>query len=184
MDCMCSLRHTHIFSLYCSSRTAKNSTWGSPGSATPLILCWHPTQTSTLVVGRQDGVIDILSDTKRNQHRVLSLSGSPVRSLAVSPDGSMLGAGNDAGVLCVWDVNRTVPVLVHHVLHAHKSWILALEWLPDSRRFVTVGAERNIRVWSIAQLGHNLNVLQLGNQATRLLTGSDTGWIQVFSLER
>jgi WD40 repeat protein len=177
-----------------------HSTWGSSGSSTPVSLAWHPVQSETVVVGRQDGVVDILSSEKRNQHRLLRLNTSPARAVAYTPDGNLLIAGNDAGMLCVWDVNRpsTAPVLVHHVLCAHKSWILQVACLADSRRFVTVGAERLIHVWSVGQLAQNqplhtfqldssvwtasLLLQQISKQAPRMVTGSDTGWLQVFSL--
>jgi len=146
--------------------------------------------------------VDLLSSIKKNQHRLLQLSHSPCRAVSVTPDGNLLVAGNDAGMLCVWDINRTHPVLVHHVLQAHKSWILDLCCLSDSRRLVTVGAERQIHVWSVGQLAQNqpLHTFQLDGsvwtahvlqssssskqeRAPRLVTGSDTGWLQVFSLE-
>lgn len=176
------------------------STWGSSGTATPVSLAWHPVLSDTAVVGRQDGVVDILSSTKKNIHRLLRLNTSPTRAVAYTPDGNLLLAGNDAGMMCVWDVNRPGgPVLVHHVLRAHPSWILDVACLPDSRHFVTVGAERQIHVWLVGQLAQNqpLHTFQLDSsvwtvsllhntrkkeQAPRMVTGSDTGWLQVFSL--
>jgi len=144
-------------------------------------------------------VVDILSSNKKNQHRLLQLNHSPCRAVSLTPDGNLLVAGNDAGMLCVWDVYRSSPVLVHHVLQAHKSWILDIVCLADARRLVTVGAERQIHVWSVGQLAQNqpLHTFQLDSsvwtahalqssrkeRAPRLVTGSDTGWLQVFSLE-
>lgn len=165
-----------------------------------MSLAWHPVHAETLVVGRQDGVLDILSSTKRNQHKLLRLNTSPARAVAYTPDGNLLVAGNDAGMLCVWDVGRgatTAPVLVHHVLQAHKSWMLDLCTLADSRRFVTVGAERQMHVWSVGQLTQPLHTFQLDGSvwtvsllrnnsnelvSPRMVTGSDTGWLQVFSM--
>jgi WD40 repeat protein len=167
-------------------------TWGSRGSAVPLSLCWHPVTSHTLAVGRQDGVVDILTATKKNQHRLTQHS-TPVRGLGFSDDGNLLMAGSDEQLMCLWDVSRKTPTLVHHVLQAHKSWFLDILPLPDSRRFVTVGADRTLHVWNVGQLYQPLHTFQVDQSVysvqrgpaglPRLVTGSDTGWLQVFSLE-
>jgi WD40 repeat protein len=167
-------------------------TWGSRGSAVPLSLTWHPVTSHTLAVGRQDGVVDILTATKKNQHRLTQHS-TPVRGLGFSDDGNLLMAGSDEQLMCIWDVNRKTPTLVHHVLQAHKSWFLDIVSLPDSRRFVTVGADRTLHVWNVGQMYQPLHTFQVDQSVysvqrgpaglPRLVTGSDTGWLQVFSLE-
>jgi WD40 repeat protein len=167
-------------------------TWGSRGSAVPLSLCWHPVTSHTLAVGRQDGVVDILTATKKNQHRLTQHS-TPVRGLAFTDDGNLLMAGSDEQLMCIWDVSRKTPTLVHHVLQAHKSWFLDISPLTDSRRFVTVGADRTLHVWNVGQLYQPLHTFQVDQSVysvqrgpaglPRLVTGSDTGWLQVFSLE-
>lgn len=194
-----------------------NSTWASPGSATPLSLAWHPIQPETLAVGRHDGIVDIVSSHKQNQHRLLTLAAPdhqcPCRAVAYTSDGQWLVAGNDAGRVCVWDVTRrtrggAAPVLVHHVTQAHTSWILSVVPCPDQRRLMTLGAERKLHVWNMGQMTQNqpLHTFQLEGNSTvwtasllgsttsrhgvgaaatqpRLVTGSDTGWLQIFSLE-
>jgi WD40 repeat protein len=167
-------------------------TWGSRGSAVPLSLTWHPVTSHTLAVGRQDGVVDILTATKKNQHRLTQHS-TPVRGLGFADDGNLLLAGSDEQLMCIWDVSRKTPTLVHHVLQAHKSWFLDIAPLPDSRRFVTVGADRTLHVWNVGQLYQPLHTFQVDQSVysvqrgpaglPRLVTGSDTGWLQVFSLE-
>lgn len=166
-------------------------TWGSRGSAIPLSLCWHPVKSHTLAVGRQDGIVDILTGSKKDQHR-LTQHGSPVRAVAFTDDGNLLNAGSDEQLMCIWDVSRKNPTLVHHVLQAHKSWFLDICALPDSRRFVTVGADRTVHVWNVGQLYQPLHTFQTDHSVytvqrgpaglPRLVTGSDTGWLQVYSL--
>jgi len=83
--------------------------------------------------------------------------------------------------------------LVHHVLHAHRSWILRVSVLDDSRRFVTTGADKRLHVWNVEQMNqqaatHTFQTDQPAwsitrGPASRLVTGSDSGWLQVFSLE-
>ena len=158
---------------------------------------WHPTKRN-IAVGRNDGLIEILGE---KPHRLIHHE-APVRSIAYTPDGNLLLSGSDDGMLAVWDVSRAHPVLVHHVVQAHASWILSLTTLSDSRRFITCGADRQVHVWSVGQMDKSLhsftcdntvwsiNALTLQQRQTlgtqpppRLVAGSEVGGIQIFSLE-
>ena len=164
--------------------------WGSGSIAMSLV--WHPSQ-HILVVGRKDGVIDIIPATKKGQHRLLRHS-SPVRAVAYTPDAELLITGSDEGLLCVWDVNRKAPTLVHHVVQAHTSWILSISAMADSRRFLTCGADRKIHIWSVGQIYAPMHTFQSDNTVwtthvtpqrdpQRLITGSENGWLQIYSLD-
>jgi WD40 repeat protein len=182
------------------------SSWGSLGASIPMCMAWYPAESEALVVGRQDGVVDIISSKgKSHHHRLLRLTSSPVRAVSFSGDGSLLVAGNDAGMICVWDISgnrKSQPTLVHHIVQAHKSWILGLCFFSDHRRFVSIGAERQIHIWNVGQLSQPVHTFQLDSsvwtvsllppnnrhssdeQAPRLITGSDDGLIQIFSIAK
>ena len=164
--------------------------WGSGSIA--MSLTWHPNQ-HVLVVGRKDGIVDILPATKKGPHRLVR-HGSPVRAVAYTPDAQLLITGSDEGMLCVWDVNRKVPTLVHHVVQAHTSWILSVSVLSDSRRFVSCGADRKIHVWNVGQIYAPMHTFQTDStvwttqitpklEPPRLVTGSEDGYVQVYSLD-
>lgn len=162
--------------------------WGSGSIA--MSMAWHPTL-HTLVVGRKDGLVDILSSSKKNPHRLVR-HGTPVRAVAYTPDAQLLVTGSDEGLLCVWDVHRKVPTLVHHVVQAHDSWITSISMLIDSRRFVTCGADRKLHVWSVGQMYAPMHTFQsdgtvwtthITSGSQRLLTGSEDGIMQIYSLE-
>lgn len=164
--------------------------WGSGSIA--MSLTWHPNQ-HVLAVGRKDGVVDILPATKKGPHRLVR-HGSPVRAVAYTPDTQLLISGSDEGMLCVWDVNRKVPTLVHHVVQAHTSWILSVSVLSDSRRFVSCGADCKIHVWNVGQIYAPMHTFQTDSIAwtthvypkldpPRLVTGSEDGFVQVYSLD-
>jgi len=164
--------------------------WGS--GSTPMSLCWHPTQLK-IAIGRKDGVVEIITPTKKGQHRLTHHSG-PVRTVGFTPDGQLLMTGSDDGSLAVWDVNRQVPTVVHHVVNAHASWILGISPLADSRRFVTAGADGKIHVWQLGTMhapSHTFHIDQTSwticashrTEPQRLVSGSDKGWIQVFSMD-
>jgi WD40 repeat protein len=156
-----------------------------------MSLAWHPTK-ATLAVGRKDGLVEILPMSKQGSHRLIQHS-SKVRAVCYTPDGELLVSASDDGFLAVWDVsNVRSPTLVHHVVHAHTSWILAVTPLSDSRRFITVGADGKVHVWSVGQMYAPLHTFHqsttdqiwtLHASRNRLVSGSEQGWLQVYSLE-
>ena len=169
--------------------------WSKAGSIA-MSGDWHPTK-KNIVVGRQDGLVEILGE---KPHRLIHHE-APVRAVTYTPDGNLLVTGSDDGMLAVWDVSRVHPVLVHHVVQAHASWILSVTPLMDSRRFVTCGADHRLHVWNVGQMDQSLHsfssddtvwtvhahIRQRQNlnaqQLARLVAGSETGGIQIFSLE-
>jgi WD40 repeat protein len=211
--------------------------WGSQGSAIPLSIASHPMIPVAAVGRQNGQVDILTPSTSSNnnnnnnnnnnqkeshkhwRHRLRlpghesynnntgTNHGLAIRALAYTPDGNMLCAGNDAGMLAVWDVSRQPPALAHHIVQAHASWILHVTALPDSRRWVTCGADRKIHVWKVDQMyqpvhtfdsdhtvwtlamharsDHGNNMLEKNKQkaSLRMAAGTDTGWLQVFSLD-
>lgn len=166
------------------------SRWGS--GSTPMSLCWHPLKL-TIAVGRKDGIVDIISSTKKGHHRLTHHS-AIVRTVAFTPDGQLLLTASDDGSLAVWDMNRQVPTVVHQVVNAHASCILGISPLADNRRFVTVGADGKIHVWQLGTMHaptHTFHVDQTpwticashGTDPQRLVSGSRKGCVQIFSLD-
>lgn len=166
--------------------------WGSGSIA--MSLSWHPVN-HVLAVGRMDGIVDIIPTTKKGQHRLTHHS-EPVRAVSYTKDGSLLVTGSDDGFLAVWDVQRHVPTMVHHVAQAHASWITGVATLADSRRFATSGGDKKIHVWQLDQMYAPVHTFQTdgdvrtictsnsdGQCPERLYSGSDSGLIQVFSME-
>jgi WD40 repeat protein len=159
---------------------------------TPLSICWHPLE-RTLAVGRSDGLVDIIPLRKKGHCRLTQHS-KPVRTVQFTPDGSLLVTCCDGGFLAVWDVGGKQKTLVHHVVNAHSSWILDVVTLPDSRKFVTSGADGVIHVWKLDAMitpAHTFHTdhknwtvaITRNKKPERLVSGSEDGWVQVFSLD-
>mmetsp|Transcript_22836 Transcript_22836/g.34624 ORF Transcript_22836/g.34624 Transcript_22836/m.34624 type:complete len:371 (+) Transcript_22836:14-1126(+) len=166
--------------------------WGAGSIA--LSLAWHPFN-HVLAVGRRDGIVDIIPATKMGQHRLTHHS-EPVRAVSYTKDGALLVTGSDDGFLAVWDLQRRVPTMVHHVVQAHATWITGVATLADSRRFVTSGGDKKIHVWQLDQMYAPVHTFQSDGDVRsictsneqdqglqRLYSGSDSGLIQVFSMD-
>jgi tubulin-specific chaperone E len=153
-----------------------------------MSLDCHPRKESiVMAVGRKDGLVEILVSTinqnKNNDnylqthcHQRLIHHEAPVRSVAFTPDGHLLATASDDGMVCWWDMSReniTPVLLVNHVPQAHTGWILALQALPDSRRFVSTGADAKIHVWQVDQLGQGpVHTFTSGNTTSTTTSSS------------
>lgn len=173
--------------------------WSKAASSIALSGAWNPTKKS-LAVGRQDGLVEILGD---RSHRLIQHE-APVRSVSFTPDGNLMVSASDDGMICMWDMSRSVPVLVQHIVQGHATWVLGLVGLFDSRRFVSCGADRQLHVWSASQMDQALHsftsddvvwtidALTNTNNRTattfqqtqsRLVSGSENGGLHIYTLE-
>lgn len=89
-------------------------------------------------------------------------AGSPVLTLAFSPDGQRLAAaggdwtlGEPCGIK-VWDVTTGLEV---QALQGHQNAVTSVVFTPDGRYLVSGGFDRMVRVWG-AQRGRLLRTLQ------------------------
>lgn len=171
--------------------------WSKPGSIA-MSSDWHPSK-RCVAVGRQDGLVEILGEAP---HRLIHHQ-APVRAVRFTPDATLLITASDDGMLAIWDLCRSVPVLVNHLVDAHASWILNMAKLDDSRRFVTCGADHKLHVWRVGQLHQALHtftcddtvwtihatmpqqrsLISGGSTPPRLISGSESGHLQIYSLE-
>jgi len=101
----------------------------------------------TLAVALNAGykVFLIDPDAGRMHNRLMSDEGV-VFSLAFSPDGSLLAAGDTAGRVALWArADLTRP----HFLEGHAGAVYGLGFTPEGRRLVSTGQDRTARVWDV-----------------------------------
>ena len=180
------------------------------GNSIPLSLAIHPLHHLTFCVGRKDGSIDIYSSGHvdhpddaygqfRRCHRLTQHVGTPVRTLAFTPDGGLLISGCDDGHIYIHDTssfrhNDTIR-LVAAIHNAHRGYILSVDVLPDSKRFVTSSADKTVKVWNVGtpnsgpvhtfDTGHESMVwdVSCSFDGRRCVSCSDDGGLQIYSCE-
>ena len=77
---------------------------------------------------------------------VISNFGTPVRSVAISPDGQRIVSGSSDGTIRVW--NAKTGETEAGPFTGHTSWVSSVAFSPDGHHIVSGSDDRTIRVWS------------------------------------
>ena len=109
-------------------------------------------------------VIDLLASIGADQIE------RPIRSLAISPDGNLLAAGDQAGRLIVWDLHELKQV---YSISAHEGRLLQIAFSPSSQQLATSSYSGEVRLWK-ARDGEKIKSLTVSNfELTRLVFASE-----------
>lgn len=86
------------------------------------------------------------------EHTVLVGGESGFLSVAFAPDGGELAAGDRAGAVWLWRLDREHGTYgVPEMIHAHQSWVHRMEYSPDGQWLMTAslgGGDRSLKRWS------------------------------------
>ncbi len=94
----------------------------------------------------------------------------PIRSLAISPDGKLLAAGDQSGRLIVWNMQNLQPV---YSIAAHEGRLLQLAFSPNSQQLATSSYSGEVRLWKASD-GEKIKSLAASKfEITRLVFISD-----------
>ncbi len=77
---------------------------------------------------------------------VFSETFSGVMSVAFSPDGKLIAAGDSNGEIHLWQISDGKQLLI---LRGHASWVVSLAFSPDNRTLVSGSSDCTVRLWDI-----------------------------------
>lgn len=100
----------------------------------------------TLVTAGDDGTVRIW-DLATGTGTEVGDAGMVLQSLDVSPDGSLVAAGDIDGVIHLWDRDEPGAAVQ---LPSQEGVVFSLAFSPDGRRLVSGGGDRTVRVWDVA----------------------------------
>ena len=171
------------------------------GAVRVVALAWAPD--GRLVVGRDDGKLDVVDLERRAVDLSVQAHGSAIRALAFHPRGALVASGSGDGA--VWPaVNEERPdqgsdatvrlwrwpgLEPVSVMVGHEASVRSLVFSPDGSRLVSGGSDRTVRAWSVpggaalaTRIGVGLEVSAVGFSAegSRLVTAHGEGPLLVW----
>ena len=106
--------------------------------------------------------------------------GSPVNTVAISPNGQTMVSGSDDGIIRFWDMNSGEPL---RTLHGHSDSVTDIVFSPDGTKALSGGGDNKALLWDVASgtielelLGHDNPVSSVAflPDGRHALTGEDT----------
>lgn len=110
-------------------------------------------------------------------------------TLAVSPDGSLIAAGNAAGEVPLW---RSADLTLMRTLYGHSDFIQAAAFSPDGRLLATGSQDRTVRIWRVSDgaplsrlqgFGDRIGGLAFSPDGNILATGSLDGNVRLWAVD-
>lgn len=128
------------------------------GSADCTVKLWDVNKTYSESEHTESGLVASSSTECISTQVLRTLPGHTnwVRSVAWSPDGTILASGSDDYTVKLWDV-PTGQVL--RTLQEHTNWVCSVAWSPDSTMLASGSADCTVKLWDI-RTGRVLNTLE------------------------
>ncbi|QHT66038.1 High-affnity carbon uptake protein Hat/HatR [Rhodocytophaga rosea] len=113
-------------------------------------LSLHP-RTNQVAIAKENGLVVLLDRDKSNAEQIIyqDPQGIDMISVAFSPDGKWLAAGNEKGVVRLFEVKVDDFNLVPQSLTGHKARVNTIRFSKDSKRLATGSFDKTVRIWSM-----------------------------------
>lgn len=109
----------------------------------------HPNQ-GEIVSGAHTGAIRTWDlGAAKCSHELLPEGDTPIASVAIAADASLLAAANFNGSCFLWAPGGEEYVPVRK-LRAHKAYVTAARFSPDARYLATTSSDRTLKLWHTA----------------------------------
>ncbi|MBF1990182.1 NB-ARC domain-containing protein [Fischerella thermalis] len=111
-----------------------------------------------------------------------------IMSVAFSPDGKLLAAGDSNGEIHLWQVADGKQLLI---LRGHANWVVSLAFSPDSRTLASGSSDCTVKLWDVATGGCLHSLREHGNEVwsvafspegDKLVSGCDDQIIRLWSV--
>jgi WD40 repeat protein len=140
-----------------------------------------------LISGSRDGTVRFWSVEEGRETASITV-GSPINSLALSPDETQVLVATQENFLRVYDAKSHQET---HQLPGHAVQLLDVCWSPDGSHFVTASGDRTIRVWNRETMettavltGHSdrVNSVAASQSGQYVVSGSDDGTVRLWDV--
>ncbi|PMB50790.1 hypothetical protein CEN40_00890 [Fischerella thermalis CCMEE 5205] len=111
-----------------------------------------------------------------------------IMSVAFSPDGKLLAAGDSNGEIHLWQVADGKQLLI---LRGHANWVVSLAFSPDSRILASGSSDCTVKLWDVGTGGCLHSLHEHGNEVwsvafspegDKLVSGCDDQLIRLWSV--
>jgi WD40 repeat protein len=123
----------------------------------------------SIAVGASFGIY--LLDARTLEKRAFIPTQTLVKSLAFSPDGSLIASGQYENDIHIW---RTSDGSLYRKLTGHQGWVRSLAFSPDGNTLASISDDDTLRIWSVAD-GTPIQVIREGLKGVRTVAISPDG---------